>query len=155
MGFHLLMWTMPDIDIIKGANYFIKLGIQWRYNNMRIREDNEWKTAFRMNRGLFKLLVMYFGLYNLLATFYLIMDSMLWELINTEKVIVYMDNILIFTKTIEERYNIVNCILAILERNKLTLQFKKCQFYKMKIDYLDIIISKNSVDMTKIKGVTE
>ena len=98
---------------------------------------------------------MYFGLYNLLATFYLIMDSMLWELINTEKVIVYMNNILIFTKTIEECCNIVNCILAILERNKLTLQFKKCQFYKMKIDYLDIIISKNSVDMTKIKGVTE
>ena len=98
---------------------------------------------------------MYFELCNLLATFYLIMDSMLWELINTEKVIVYMDNILIFTKTIEECCNIVNCILAILERNKLTLQFKKCQFYKMKIDYLDIIISKNSVDMTKIKGVTE
>jgi len=122
---------------------------------MRIREDNEWKAAFRMNRELFKLLVIYFGLCNLLATFYLIMDSMLWEITNKEKVIVYMDNILIFSKTIEEHYNIVNCILAILERNKSTLQFKKCQFYKIKIDYLDIIISKNSVDMTKIKGVTE
>ena len=74
-----------------------------------------------MNRGLFELLVIYFGLYNLLATFQLIMDSMLWELINIEKAIIYMDNILIFTKTIEEHHNIVDHILAILERNKLTL----------------------------------
>jgi len=66
-----------------------------------------------MNRGLLELLVIYFGLYNLLATFQLIMDSMLWELINTEKAIIYMDNILIFTKTIEEHHNIVNHILAI------------------------------------------
>jgi len=49
------------------------------------------------------------------------MDSMLWELMNIEKAIIYMDNILIFTKTIEEHHNIVDHILAILERNKLTL----------------------------------
>ena len=68
-----------------------------------------------------------------------------------------MDDILIFTKTIEEHHNIVNSILAILERNKLTLQSKKCQFHKTKIDYLDIIISRNSIEVnpTKIKGVTE
>ena len=68
-----------------------------------------------------------------------------------------MDDILTFTKTIEENYNIIDCILAILERNKLTLQSKKYQFHKTKIDYLDVIISKDSaeVDPTKIKGVTE
>ena len=68
-----------------------------------------------------------------------------------------MDNILIFTKTIEENYNIIDYVLAILERNKLTLQSKKYQFHKTKIDYLDIIISKDSaeIDTTKIKGVTE
>jgi len=53
------------------------------------------------------------------------MDSILQELINIGKIIVYMDDILIFTKTIEE-HNIVDCILAMLEINKLTLQFKKC-----------------------------
>ena len=68
-----------------------------------------------------------------------------------------MNNILIFTKTIEKYHNIVDCVLIILERNKLTLQSKKCQFYKTKIDYLNIIISRDSVevDLTKIKGVTE
>jgi len=85
------------------------------------------------------------------------MDSMLWELINTGKVIVYIDDILIFTKTIEEYHNIVNPILIILKRNKLTLQSKKCQFHKIKIDYLGIIISRDNieVDPTKIKEVTE
>ena len=82
---------------------------------------------------------------------------MLWELINTGKVIVYIDNILIFIKTIEEPYNIVNHILVILKRNKLTLQSKKYQFHKTKIDYLSIIISRDNVevDPTKIKEVTE
>ena len=61
---------------------------------------------------------------NLPATFQLMMDSILQELINIGKIIIYMDDILIFTKTIEE-HNIVDCILAMLERNKLTLQFKK------------------------------
>ena len=56
-------------------------------------------------------------------------DSFLWELINTEKVVVYMSNILIFTETLEEHYNIVDQVLAILEKNKLILQSKKCLFY--------------------------
>ena len=85
------------------------------------------------------------------------MNSMLWELINTRKVIVYINNILIFTKTIKKHHNIVDCVLVMLERNKLTLQSKKYQFHKTKIDYLGIIISRNSVKVnpTKIKEVTE
>ena len=68
-----------------------------------------------------------------------------------------MDDILIFIKTIEEHYNIVDCVLVILERNKLTLQSKKYQFYKIKIDYVGIIISRDSVKVnpTKIKGITK
>jgi len=72
---------------------------------------------------------MYFELCNSLATFQLMMDSLLWELINTEKVAVYMKNILIFTKTLEEYCNIVDQVLAILEKNKLILQSKKYLFH--------------------------
>ena len=152
-----LLLIQELVNKIKGANYFTKINIQWGYNNVRIREGDEWKAAFRTNSGLFKLLVIYFRLCNLPATFQLIIDSMLWELVNTGKVIVYIDNILIFTKTIEEHHNIVNNILVILERNKLTLQSKKYQFHKTKIDYLGVIISRNSVEVnpTTIKGVTE
>jgi len=57
------------IDKVKGAQFFTKLDIQWGYNNVRIRKRNEWKAAFRTNRGLFEPLIMYFGLCNSPATF--------------------------------------------------------------------------------------
>ena len=65
---------------------------------------------------------MYFRLYNSLAIFQLIIDSLLWELI---KIVVYIDNILIFTETLEKYYNIIDQVLVILEKNKLILQSKK------------------------------
>ena len=64
--------------------------------------------TFKLNREFFEFLVMYFGLYNLLVIFELIIDSILWEFIKIENIIVYINNILIFTKTIEEHNNIVN-----------------------------------------------
>jgi len=64
--------------------------------------------TFKLNREFFEFLVMYFGLYNLLVIFELIIDSMLWKFIKTENIIVYINNILIFTKTIEEHNNIVD-----------------------------------------------
>jgi len=84
------------------------------------------------------------------------MNFLLRELKNTGNVI-YIDNILVFTKTIEEYHDVVNWVLAILEKNKLTLQSKKHLFHQTKIDYLDIIISKNSVeiDPEKVKKVTK
>ena len=64
-----------------------------------------------------------------------------------------MDNILIFTKILKEHHNIVDQVLVILEKSKLILQSKKCLFHQMKTDYLNVIISKDSVevDPTKIK----
>ena len=57
------------IDKVKEAKYFNKLDLIWGYNNVRIKEEDEWKAAFLTNKGLFKLQVMYFGLYNLPGTF--------------------------------------------------------------------------------------
>ena len=74
---------------------------------MRIKEGDEWKAAFRTNRGLFEPLVMYFGMCNLPATFQLMIDTLFRELIITGKIVIYMDDILIFTQTIEEHRDIV------------------------------------------------
>ena len=57
------------INRLRGARYFTKLDVRWGYNNIRIKEGDEWKAAFRTNRGLFEPLVMYFGLTNSPATF--------------------------------------------------------------------------------------
>jgi len=72
---------------------------------------------------------MMWELCNSLATFQLMMDFLLWKLINIEKIVVYIDNILIFTKSIAEHYNIVNQVLTILEKNMVILQSKKYLFY--------------------------
>jgi hypothetical protein len=78
-------YLLPLIDDLihrlKGACYFTKLDMCWGYNNVRIREGDEWKAAFRTNRGLFEPLVMYFGLTNSPATFQTMMNEIFQDLI--------------------------------------------------------------------------
>ena len=145
------------IDKVRGAQYFSKLDIQWGYNNIRIWEDNKWKAAFRTNRGLFKPLVMYFGMCNSPVTFQLMMDTLFHKLIIKGKIVIYIDNILIFMQTIDEHREIVKQVLQILANNKLSLHPKKCKFHQTKIDYLEVTISQDSVeaDPTKTKGVAD
>ena len=95
------------IDKLKNAKYYIKLNIQWGYNNIRMKEGDKWKAVFWTNRGLFEPLVMFFGLCNLPATFQMMMNHIFHDLINKEKVIVYMDDIMIFTKTLDEHRQII------------------------------------------------
>jgi len=145
------------INKVRGARYFTKLDIRWGYNNVRIREGDEWKAAFQTNQGLFEPLVMYFGMCNSPVTFQLMMDTLFRELIMTGKIVIYMDDILIFTQTMEEHQDIVRRVLQILADNKLSLHPKKCKFHQTKVNYLGVILSQNSVeaDPTKIKGVAD
>ena len=85
------------VDHLKGSKIFTKLDVQWGYNNIRIKEGDEWKAAFRTNRGLFKPTVMFFRLTNSPTTFRSIMDHIFRDLINTGKVSVYIDDIVIHT----------------------------------------------------------
>jgi len=91
------------------------------------------------------------------ATFQLMMDTLFRELIITGKIIIYMDDILIFTQTMEEHQDIVRQVLQILADNKLSLHPKKCKFHQTKIEYLGVILLQDSVeaDPTKTKGVTQ
>jgi len=87
---------------LRGARYFTKLDACWSFNNVRIKPGDEWKAVFRTNRGLFKLLVMFFGMTNSPATFQTMMNNIFRNLIVEDIVVVYLDDILIFTKTEEE-----------------------------------------------------
>lgn len=145
------------VNKLRGAKIFTKLDIRWGYNNIRIKEGDEWKAAFRTNRGLFKPLVMFFGLTNSPATFQTMMNDILRELINEGKVIVYLDDILIFTDSLEEHRTIVKRVLDILEKNQLYLKPQKCEFEREEIEYLGVIIGHNSMrmDPVKIRGIME
>jgi len=90
------------IDKLKEAKYFNKLDLIWEYNNVQIKEENKWKAAFLMNKGLFEPQVMYFGLYNSLKTFQQIMNSIFQELLHKEVLANYMDDFMISAKNIKE-----------------------------------------------------
>jgi hypothetical protein len=154
-------YPLPLIDDLihrlKGAHYFTKLDVQWGYNNVRIREGDKWKAAFHTNRGLFEPLVMYFGLTNSLATFQTMMNEIFQDLITEGIVSIYLDDILIFTNSLEEHHQITHLVLDHMREHKLYLQPEKCEFEKTRIEYLSIIISHNKVEMdpVKIAGVAD
>jgi hypothetical protein len=145
------------IETLRGARYFTKLDVRWGFNNVRIKEGDEWKAAFRTNRGLFEPLVMFFGLTNSPATFQTMMNDIFRELIAEGSVVVYLDDILIFTESVEQHRKITRRVLKVLEENRLFLKPSKCEFEKIKVEYLGVIISYNSVEMdpVKIAGVAE
>ena len=90
------------IDKLKEAEYFNKLDLIWGYNNVQIKEGNEWKAAFLTNKGLFKPQVMYFGLYNSPETFQRMMNSIFQELLHEGVLANYMDDFVILAKTMKE-----------------------------------------------------
>jgi len=134
-----------------GARYFTKLDVRWGFNNVRIKPGDEWKVALRTNRGLFKPLVMFFGMTNSPATFQTMMNDIFQNLIAEGIVVVYLDDILIFTKTKKEHVQAVQRVLQVLKENKLFLQQEKCEFYKQWIEYLGLVISENKVSMDPVK----
>ncbi|GLB37179.1 putative chromo (CHRromatin Organisation MOdifier) domain containing protein [Lyophyllum shimeji] len=145
------------INNLRSARYFTKLDVRWGYNNVRIKEGDEWKAAFRTNRGLFEPLVMFFGLTNSPATFQTMMNDIFRDLIAQGVVCVYLDDILIYTKTLEEHRRITRIILDRLREHRLFLKPEKCKFERTEIEYLGLIISHGtaSMDPVKVAGVAE
>jgi hypothetical protein len=154
-------YPLPLIDgfihRLKDARYFTKLNVRWGYNNIHIREGDEWKATFHTNRGLFEPLEMYFGLTNSPATFQTMMNEIFQDLITEGIVSVYLNNILIFTNSMEEHRHITCLVLDCMCEHKLYLQPEKCKFEQTRIEYLSIIISHNKVEMdpVKIAGVVD
>ena len=86
------------IDQLKGAKYFTKLDVRWGYNNIRIKDGDQWKAAFKTKRGLFEPTIMFFSMCNSPATFQAMMDNIFKDEKAHGWVIIYMDNIFVFTK---------------------------------------------------------
>ncbi len=145
------------IDKLKGARVFTKLDIRWGYNNVRIKEGNEWKAAFTTNKGLFEPLVMFFGLTNSPATFQTMMNHLFRDHIARGCVVVYMDDILIFSDTMEEHRRVVEEVLQIIRDNRLYLKLEKCEFERAEIDYLGLKIAFDRImmDPVKVQGVAD
>ena len=129
------------INKLQGAKYFTKLDVHWGFNNVRMKKGDEWKAAFWTNCGLYEPLVMFFGLTNSPATFQTMMDGTFEELITKGVVVVYLDDILIFTKTLEEHWEVVRKVVALLQLHNLSLKPEKCKFEKTLVEYLGVVIA--------------
>jgi hypothetical protein len=139
------------MDKLKGAKYFTKLDVRWGYNNIWMKKGDKWKTAFKMNKGLYKPTVMFFGMCNSPATFQAMMDHIFVDMIKGCIVIVYMDDILIFAKTMEDLERYKKIILQRLRDNDLFLKATKCEFNRTWIEYLGMIVEEGKISMDPIK----
>ncbi|QRW20683.1 Retrotransposable element Tf2 protein [Rhizoctonia solani] len=141
---------------LRGAKIFTKLDLRWGYNNVRVKEGNKWKTAFRTKYGLYKSLVMTFGLTNAPASFQHFMNKLFKDLLDV-CVIIYLDDILIYSKDDATHTQHVHEVLRRLMANQLFCKASKCTFHVTLVEYLGIIVSDKgfSLDKLKIRAVQE
>src|SRR6266566_5616981 len=152
------------IDRLSKSTLFTKFDVRWGYNNVCIKEGDEWKGAFLTPKGLFKPTVMFFGLTNSPATFQMMMNTIFRAEVAKGWLSVYMDDIAIHTKQepseTEPQHKarhrrLTHHVLDKLEQHNLYLKTEKCAFEKKEIDYLGVIIGQNTIkmDLEKVKGV--
>ena len=146
------------IHRISGKKWFTKFDVRWGYNNVRIKDGDEWKAAFKTSNGLFEPTVMFFSLTNSPATFQTMVDDELMEFIDLGEGSMYMDDIVIHTDGTEEEHEaVIHTWLEKLSKLNLFLKPSKCQFYQCEVEYLGMIVGNGAVrmDPVKVKGITE
>ena len=122
---------------------------------MQIKEGDEWKAAFTMHIGLYKLVVMFFGMTNSPATFQGMMNEILRDMINERKVVAFVDNVLIGTETEEGHDEIMEEVLKRLKENNLYVKPEKCAWKVQKVNFLGVVIGQGKIEMEedKVAGV--
>ena len=127
------------------------MDLRWGYNNVRIKERNEWKTAFMTYIRAYKPTVMYFGLTNSSAIFQAMINNLFRDLINQGDMVTFINDILVATD-IEEGYDeLVEEVLRRLEKNDLFVKLEKCKWKVREVEFLGVVISPKGVEMQKEK----
>lgn len=153
-------YPLPRIDMLMdqlhGAKCFTSLDLWSGYHQVRIRENDIPKTAFRTRYGLYEFTVMPFGLTNAPATFMNLMHNVLHPFLD-KFVVVYLDDILIYSRTPKEHLHHVRQVLEALEANHLHIKLSKCSFGKRHVNFLGHIIEDGTIriDPAKIEAVTK
>lgn len=144
------------IDRLGKAKVFSKLDLASGYHQIAVAEDSIYKTAFRTTLGHWEFIVMPFGLTNAPASFQRLMNSVFQQEMNVF-VLVYLDDILIFSNSLEEHWEHLRVALQRLKEAKLYGRLHKCEFLKDRIEYLGFDISAEGVHTSpeKVKAVVE
>jgi len=137
-------------DRVQGAQWFTKLDLKNGFNLIRIREGNEWKTAFRTRYGLYEFQVMLFGLTNAPSTFQDMMNHVLSDLLDVG-VLAYMDDILVYGKTENDHDRLVKEVLKRQQDKGLAVSPEKCVWKADEVEFLGYVIGRNRIQMSKDK----
>jgi len=143
-------------DRVQGAQWFTKMDLKNGFNLIRIREGDEWKTAFRTRYGLYEFQVMPFGLTNAPSTFQDMMNHVISDMLDVG-VLAYMDDILVYAKTREEHDQIVKEVLKRLQGNGLAVAPEKCLWRLQEVEFLGYIIGHDGIKMSteKVEAVLQ
>jgi Reverse transcriptase (RNA-dependent DNA polymerase)/RNase H-like domain found in reverse transcriptase len=138
------------LDTPRKAKIYTKIDLRHAYHLVRIHEGDEWKTTFRTRYGSFEWVVMPFGLTNAPAAFQCFMNDIFSDLLDI-CVLVYIDNILIYSDTPEEHRKHVKEVLQRLRKQKLYAKAEKCEFHRDTVEYLGYILSPTGLTMAEDK----
>ncbi|KAI3375591.1 hypothetical protein L3Q82_003911 [Scortum barcoo] len=141
-----------------GATIFTKLDLRNAYHLVRIREGDEWKTAFNTPLGHFEYLVMPFGLTNAPAVFQALINDVLRDFLNRFVFVYYLDDILIYSRNLpDHQLHVRQPVLQRLLENRLFVKKEKCEFHASQVDFLGFIIKEGCVqaDPAKVRAVAE
>jgi hypothetical protein len=149
-----LPWIEDLFDQIKGASVFSKIDLRSGYHQLRIRESDVPETAFHTRYGLYEYTIMSFGLMNVPAYFMYLMNKVFMEYMD-KFVVVFIDDILIYSKTEEKHEEHLRMVLEKLRANQLDTKFSKCEFWLTQVAFLGHVISAGgvSVDPGKVRDV--
>jgi hypothetical protein len=153
-------YPLPKIedlfDQLNGAKVFSKIDLRTRYHQLKVCESDIPKTAFTTRYGLFEYTVMSFGLTNAPAYFMNLMNKVFMKFLDNF-VVVFIDNILVYSKTEEEHAEHLRLVLGTLREHQLYAKFSTCDFWLKEARFLGHVISTGgvSVDPSKITSILE
>ena len=148
-------YPLPRIDDLfdqlKGAKFFSKIDLRSGYHQLRVRQEDISKTAFRTRYGQFEFTVMPFGLTNAPAFFMTLMNKVFMEELD-RFVVVFIDDILVYSKSAEEHGQHLRVVLEKLRKHQLYAKFSKCEFWLQRVSFLGHVLTAEGVEVDPEKG---